>query len=154
MVEFATKHDWSFPYLVDEDQNVAKAYVAACTPDFYLFDGELRLTLSPGRIEPTSTAWNSSRKPLAATYDFNGRRVVIVNNHFNSKGGDQPLQGVNQPPLLSSETQRRQQATLVNGFVSSIQTLDPAARVIVLGDGSIQREQHNAHKVSPSELVW
>jgi len=44
MVEFATKHDWSFPYLVDEDQSVAKAYVAACTPDFYLFDGELRLT--------------------------------------------------------------------------------------------------------------
>ena len=99
-----------------------------------LVDGKVALTLSPGRIEPTSTAWNSSRKPLAATYDFNGRRVVIVNNHFNSKGGDQPLQGVNQPPVLSSETQRRQQATLVNGFVSSIQALDPAARVIVLGD--------------------
>jgi peroxiredoxin len=44
MVEFASKHDWAFPYLVDADQSVAKAYVAACTPDFYLFDGELRLT--------------------------------------------------------------------------------------------------------------
>jgi peroxiredoxin len=43
MIEFAAKHDWQFPYLVDEDQSVAKSYVAACTPDFYLFDGELKL---------------------------------------------------------------------------------------------------------------
>lgn len=44
MVEFVAKYDWSFPYLYDEDQSVANAYVAACTPDFYLFDGELKLT--------------------------------------------------------------------------------------------------------------
>ena len=99
-----------------------------------LAEGKLALTLSPGRVSPTDSAWQSSRKPLAATYDFNGRRLVIVNNHFNSKGGDQPLQGVNQPPLLNSEVQRRQQATLVHQFVTSIQALDPAARVIVLGD--------------------
>lgn len=99
-----------------------------------LVDGRVALTLSPGRIVPTDDAWLSSRKPLAATYDFNGRRVIIVNNHFNSKGGDQPLQGVNQPPLLTSEVQRRQQATLVHQFVASIQVLDANARVIVLGD--------------------
>ncbi len=43
MSAFAEKHGWAFPYLVDADQGVAQAYVAACTPDFYLFDGELRL---------------------------------------------------------------------------------------------------------------
>lgn len=32
-----------FPYLVDETQEVARAYDAACTPDIYLFDGDLRL---------------------------------------------------------------------------------------------------------------
>ena len=32
-----------FPYLYDEAQTVAKAYHAACTPDFYLFDRERRL---------------------------------------------------------------------------------------------------------------
>jgi thiol-disulfide isomerase/thioredoxin len=39
-----TAHDWglSFPYLYDETQEVAKAYQAACTPDFYIFDAELR----------------------------------------------------------------------------------------------------------------
>ena len=43
MPSFVVQHGWTFPYLVDADQGVAKSYVAACTPDFYLFDGELRL---------------------------------------------------------------------------------------------------------------
>jgi peroxiredoxin len=34
---------YTFPYLYDESQDVAKAYRAACTPDFFLFDGERRL---------------------------------------------------------------------------------------------------------------
>jgi peroxiredoxin len=34
---------WDFPYLYDESQEVARAYQAACTPDLFLFDGELRL---------------------------------------------------------------------------------------------------------------
>ena len=39
----ARENGYSFPYLYDETQEVAKAYYAACTPDFYVFDGELRL---------------------------------------------------------------------------------------------------------------
>lgn len=42
MAENATRLGYSFPYLYDENQSVAKAYDAACTPDFYLFDGEGR----------------------------------------------------------------------------------------------------------------
>ena len=34
---------YRFPYLVDADQEVAKAYMAACTPDFYLFDADKKL---------------------------------------------------------------------------------------------------------------
>ena len=34
---------YTFPYLVDESQEIAKAYRAACTPDFYLFDAEQKL---------------------------------------------------------------------------------------------------------------
>lgn len=37
----AEQHHYSFPYLYDETQEVAKAYKAACTPDFYIFDKEL-----------------------------------------------------------------------------------------------------------------
>lgn len=38
MFEYARKLNYPFPYLYDEDQSVAKAYQAACTPDFYVFD--------------------------------------------------------------------------------------------------------------------
>lgn len=44
MIEMAKIHDWIFPYLLDETQSVAQAYHAACTPDFYLFDADLKLT--------------------------------------------------------------------------------------------------------------
>jgi len=43
MTAFAAEHGWSFPYLCDDTQEVAKAYGAACTPDFFLFDGEGKL---------------------------------------------------------------------------------------------------------------
>ncbi|MCH7225271.1 thioredoxin family protein [Haloferula sp. A504] len=43
MAEFATRYGWDFPYLYDESQEVAKAYGAACTPDFFLFNAELKL---------------------------------------------------------------------------------------------------------------
>ncbi|MEM6805835.1 MAG: thioredoxin family protein [Bacteroidota bacterium] len=39
----AEKLAFSFPYLYDENQEVDKAYQAACTPDFYLFDGDQKL---------------------------------------------------------------------------------------------------------------
>jgi len=42
MVEFAKKYGFPFPYLFDETQEVAKAYDAACTPDFNVFDGEMK----------------------------------------------------------------------------------------------------------------
>jgi len=41
---------YPFPYLFDKRQEVAKAYDAACTPDFYVFDGALKLTYR-GRLD-------------------------------------------------------------------------------------------------------
>jgi peroxiredoxin len=43
MREEAKSLGYGFPYLVDATQTVAKAYRAACTPDFFLFDGERKL---------------------------------------------------------------------------------------------------------------
>jgi len=39
----AMSRGYEFPYLYDEDQEVAKAYAAACTPDFFLFDDRMKL---------------------------------------------------------------------------------------------------------------
>lgn len=43
MKKTAAEEGYTFPYLYDENQEVAKAYDAACTPDFYLFDANLFL---------------------------------------------------------------------------------------------------------------
>ena len=93
-----------------------------------------KLTLNPGRIDPTNEAYTSSRKPLAAQFEFKGESVIVVANHFNSKGGDQPLLGKNQPPVLSSEVQRMKIAGIVNGFVKDIKEQNPDANVILTGD--------------------
>jgi predicted extracellular nuclease len=92
------------------------------------------LSFSPGRVAPTNPAWNASRKPLAAQFKIRNRKFFMIANHFNSKGGDQPLFGRFQPPTRSSEVQRHQQARLVNDFVDSILALDGNANIVVLGD--------------------
>ncbi|KYG79476.1 alkyl hydroperoxide reductase [Roseivirga seohaensis] len=57
----AEKVGYTFPYLYDESQDVAKAYQAACTPDFYLFDAELKCVYRgqlddsrPGNSQPVT----------------------------------------------------------------------------------------------------
>ena len=50
MTELAHQVGYTFPYLYDETQAVAKAYDAACTPDFYIFDGDMQLAYC-GRID-------------------------------------------------------------------------------------------------------
>lgn len=46
----AATEGYTFPYLYDETQEVAKIYDAACTPDFYVFDGKMQLVYR-GRID-------------------------------------------------------------------------------------------------------
>lgn len=96
--------------------------------------GGPRLTFSPGRIDPTNPAFNNSRKPLAGEFRWNGRTLLVIANHFNSKGGDDPLFGRRQPPVRSTEVQRHQQANVVADFVEQILAADCRANVIVLGD--------------------
>lgn len=43
MRDLAREEGWRFPFLFDETQDAARAFRAACTPDLFLFDGQLRL---------------------------------------------------------------------------------------------------------------
>jgi predicted extracellular nuclease len=92
------------------------------------------LSLSPGRIDPASGAWEDSRKPLAGEFTFRGRTVFVIANHFGSKGGDESLLSHHQPPNRSSEVQRLEQAQVVNAFVKDLLAVDRKADVLVLGD--------------------
>ena len=109
------------------------------TTNTTVIDGNgAELSASPGRIVDTDLsdgdAFANSRKPLVGEFIFNGNQVFVIGNHFNSKGGDQPLFGSNQPPTLTSEAQRLQQAEIVNNFVESILSADANANVAVMGD--------------------
>lgn len=53
MTRFAEENKFGFPYLFDEDQSVAKAYGAECTPDFFLFDADLSCVYR-GRYDESS----------------------------------------------------------------------------------------------------
>ncbi|MEV0807223.1 endonuclease/exonuclease/phosphatase family protein [Micromonospora sp. NPDC050200] len=96
--------------------------------------GKAQLSYSPGRISPTDSNWSATRKPLAGEFTFQGQTVIVIANHFSSKGGDQPLYARVQPPTRSSETKRQAQASIVNTFVKQILSVQPTARVVVLGD--------------------
>lgn len=100
------------------------------------------LSSNPGRISPEAPAFqgdesrdfSASRKPLVAEFQFGGRSLFVVNNHWSSKRSDDPVFGEVQPPARHSEDQRSQQARWVANFVAEILALDPAAAVVVLGD--------------------
>jgi len=96
--------------------------------------GQVQLNFGVGRIDPTNTAFNSSRKPLVAQFTVDGQQIIVVTNHFNSKGGDQPLFGPSQAPVLNSAVQRLGQAQAVAAFVQSVLAINPNANVIVAGD--------------------
>ncbi len=61
MKKFARRHQFSFPYLLDEEQAVARAYGAVCTPDFFGFnrDGELHYR---GRLDDAGMTENPAQR--------------------------------------------------------------------------------------------
>ena len=90
------------------------------------------LTLNPGVINPVKFA--GTRKPIAAEFEFQGQRVVVIGAHLNSKGGDESLWGSSQPPKLGSEAQRLSLAQEINTFIKAGLEKNPALNVIVAGD--------------------
>jgi len=60
MKAFAAKHGFTFPYVIDETQDVARAYNAQCTPDFFGFNAQdelqYRARLDASRIQPAANA--------------------------------------------------------------------------------------------------
>jgi len=96
--------------------------------------GKAQLSVSPGRIDPNDPSFEDSRKPLAGEFKFRGETVFVVANHWNSKGGDDPLFGRFQPPVQHSRDQRNGQAAVVAGFVEDLLGVQPDAQLVVAGD--------------------
>ncbi len=76
MKKFAAKFGFTFPYLVDEDQSVGRAYGAVCTPDFFGFDGQGGLQYR-GRLDDARMGDASHRTPEL----LNAMRAVAETGH-------------------------------------------------------------------------
>jgi peroxiredoxin len=72
MVVFANEHTLNFPYLIDESQDVARAYGAVCTPDPFLFDADHRLVFH-GRI---NDALEPDARPTVPVMENNIRKLL------------------------------------------------------------------------------
>ncbi|MBX2951970.1 MAG: thioredoxin family protein [Leadbetterella sp.] len=88
MKEFAGHWKLDFPYLYDETQSVARAYDAACTPDFYLFDAHLKLAYR-GRLDE-SRPREENPKPLTGK-DLRGALNALLSG--------QPLSEIQFPSM-------------------------------------------------------
>lgn len=87
MARLARRLGYTFPYLYDETQDVARAYSAACTPDFYVFDAQLHCVYrgrlddsTPGNGKPLSGA------DLRAALDAVLAGGPVTNDQFPSYG--------------------------------------------------------------------
>lgn len=85
MPEFARKHNLTFPYLHDESQQIALAYGAICTPDFFLYDQSRKLVYcgqyDPSRPQtghPPLPGTEMERRSLPVTGDDMRRAVDAV----------------------------------------------------------------------------
>lgn len=83
MTTFAKNNGFNFPYLYDESQEVARAYDAACTPDFFLFDGDMELAYR-GRLDESRP---NSGLPVTGK-DMRNALDKILNGE-SIKGADQ-----------------------------------------------------------------
>lgn len=79
-------------------------------------------------------AFNGSRRPLVADFTFNGETVSLINVHFTSRIGSDPLWGSTQPAADAGDAARTAQAQAVSAYVNDALTGDPSLHFGVLGD--------------------
>ncbi len=97
------------------------------------FQGITRDVLAQNGVSVT-TAFDTSRDPLKAVFEFNDQQITIFNNHFSSRFGSSPIFGGPQPFVQAGEDNRAAQALAMNQLVEDILESDPTANVVVLGD--------------------
>ena len=98
MKALAAELGWSFPFLMDEDQSVAKAYQAACTPDFFLFDADKKLVYrgqwddsSPGNNNPVNgSSIRAAIQALLASSSVPEKQVPAMGCNIKWKAGNAP----------------------------------------------------------------
>jgi hypothetical protein len=125
------------PFIVDGANggqpggNIRTAYLYN-PAEVSLVDGSVRSIEADDQATDTSNPFYGARLPLVATFEFNDAEIMLVNNHFTSKGGSTSLFGAIQPSENGNADDRAEQAQAVADFVAVEQ--GAVDGVIVLGD--------------------
>ena len=103
-------------------------------PPGYLYN-PARVTYVAGSAEIVpGAAASGARSPLAADFIFNGETVTVINVHFTSRGGSDPLMGDSQPPANGGDAARLAQAQAVRAYIDTLVAGDPELNIVTLGD--------------------
>ena len=86
------------------------------------------------RIGIGNPAFDNSRKSLAAEFEVEGRKLLIVNNHLASRRGSSPWTADLDTPVIGKADQRLGQAEAVRAYVDARQAEDPTLEVLLVGD--------------------
>ncbi|WP_420478743.1 Calx-beta domain-containing protein [Brevundimonas sp. FT23028] len=79
-------------------------------------------------------AFNGSRKPLSAQFEFNGEIVTALSIHSTSRIGSDPYMGSTQPPANAGEGGRLAQSQAIEAYLDQLRLVDPDAHIVVSGD--------------------
>src|SRR4029077_1760816 len=98
MVAEVKQRDYIFPYLYDATQEVAKAYGAACTPDFYLFDrdrklvyrGQLDSSRPDSGIPVTGKDLRAALDAVLAGQPVSAKQTPSIGCNIKGKSGNEP----------------------------------------------------------------
>ena len=96
--EFAKEEGYTFPFLYDQSQAVAKAYTAACTPDFFLFNRDRKLVYRgqlddsrPGNGKPvTGRDLRAAMDAVLADKPVNANQVPSIGCNIKWRAGNEP----------------------------------------------------------------
>lgn len=101
MARRAREKGYPFPYLFDEKQEVAQAYRAVCTPDFFVFDSDRKLVYRgrfdetrPGRGEATGTDLTTAIDQLLTTGEVTIEQRPSMGCNIKWKPGNRPAQSL------------------------------------------------------------
>jgi len=100
----------------------------------YLYRAD-RVELVEGSVALiTDPAFNGSRQPLVATWEFDGQQFTTINVHLTSRLGSDPLWGDAQPANDAGDGSRTNQAAAIGAYVFDHLADDPSANYMILGD--------------------
>jgi hypothetical protein len=122
-------------YLYRTDRVELKQSSVGAPTEAVTVNADGSLNVGTGRIDPTNTAFDNSRKSLVAEFVFKGESVFVIGNHWNSKRGDLAPYGVKHPAEQGSRIQRLEIANVIGDFIADLQAKNNnEANVVVLGD--------------------